>query len=150
MTTNRDVPVVYREIRKEDEQFIYSSWLRSYRNLSENQRICNDLYFFHHAKVIKKVLEDPNVTVVIVCDQEDSSNIIGYAITEARGAANIIHYCYVKHTFRKFSICKTLLTHHIADFGKKTILATHTHRNNNLMKKFNIVYNPYLQEQSED
>jgi hypothetical protein len=129
-----------RDLNQNDESFIYSSWLRSYRNSPQMKTLSNDVYYSNHKRVVESLLK--NSTVKILCSVEDPSHIFGFFSY----SNNILHFLYVKYNYRKMG----LATHLFSECGftsDNTLISTHTPTNSlkeYLDSKYNIKYNPYL------
>ncbi len=128
--------IMLRELEKDDESFIYSSWLRSYRSSPISTHMINDIYFDNHKKIIEELLSKANV--IIACNPEDPSQIYGFICYED----TTVHYLYVKYPFRKMGLGRYLFDSVCSD-ATLTII---THYNSNVKSKLNdsLIYNPYL------
>jgi hypothetical protein len=126
--------VELRSMVPEDESFIYSAWLKSYRSSPVATYLDNDTYYDNHKKIIEKLLLKANVT--ILCSKEDSSQIYGFLCHEG----NTAHYLYIKYPFRKMGLAKYLFN---SVFSDATIVITHF--NTTLKSRLDtMTYNPYL------
>ena len=140
-----NLPIVYRQMTPKDSPFVYSTWLRSYRQMPFAQNMSNDTFFHHHKQIIEKILSKPNTKVVMVCEDADPDHLYGYSVVEQYGDATIIHYVYIKHAYRKLGLAKNLITTQYPLFGDKLTFVTHESRHHKQFKdKFNIEYNPYI------
>lgn len=132
-----DLPLIIRPPVEQDLNFIFNSWLKSYRNSSFAEHIPNDIYFTFQKEVIRLLLE--RSTIFVAVNPEDSSQVYGYLVFED----NIVHWCYVKFTYRKLGVMRKLLK----ATGCDSYLCTHINKNfSNLKTKFNVVYHPWLLE----
>lgn len=86
---------------------IYATWLRSYEaNSLQTKNIKRDAFFAGHHRVLDAIFaRDPQVTLAVLPD--DESVVLGWAVTEP----GVVHYCYVKPSFRRYGIAKALLNH---------------------------------------
>lgn len=137
-------PVKTRALTESDLSFLYNSWLKSYRDSSFAEPISNNEYFGFHKAVIERIIERANV--VILCNPEDESQIYGYSVSEQVAELVIVHYIYVKQTYRNLGLAKQLLLG--ATSGDKF---TYTHRSKRLpaierksQSMQQATYNPYL------
>jgi len=124
-----------------DEGFVYSSWLKSYRNSPMASNLNNDVYYDNHKKIVQNTLE--NAVTMILCASDDEDHILGFICFEATNL-NIIHYIYIKYSYRKMGLTKFLLDT-LSDISDSTTIITHF--NNNLKSKSNelgLIYNPYI------
>lgn len=153
--------VTYRPPTPDDLAFITSSWLKSNRNSDFANYVENKAYYKLHSDLIKSILNRSLVTVI--CDPEDANHIYGYAVYELINTNLILHYIYIKFSYRNFGLAKDCLKTIYPDFGNKDIYLTHTDQvkiriieedNNHLPKKtscfikkrdkYKLQYNPYL------
>lgn len=125
-----------------DIPFIFSTWLRSYRDNSFfAKRIKNSIFFDGHHKVIEHLLQKPGLQVLVAHAGSDANTIFGYLVTEP--AAKVVHFAYVKKSFRRLGIAKALLDHFGADLNECQF--THwTFDLDSILPKFPLItYNPY-------
>lgn len=108
-----------RPMREGDVNFVISTWLKSYYEAlkwyaSGSIRVPypkDDVFFKGHQLKIKKHLEDiqsavNNGTKCSICVAPDEDNqIIGWIVYDK----DAIHYCYVKHVFRKMGVGRALV-----------------------------------------
>lgn len=142
---SQNLPIKYRSQSDNDTGFLYSTWLKSYRQMPYAQNMSNDTFFHHHKQIIKDILDKPNTIVTFIVEDTDPDHIYGYSVVERLGDAAIIHYIYVKHAYRKLGLAESLLKTQIPLLGSKLTFVTHESRHHKQFKdKFNIEYNPYL------
>jgi hypothetical protein len=136
-----------RHLTTADENFIYNSWLKSYRDSPTVKSIPNTLYYDTHHKVIEGILNSPYLKSCAACNPDDPDQIYGYAIGEETDKTRVTHWVYCKHPFRNFGIGTAL---HNSLFTSKPFVgsAYFTHRMKTtdrlLESKRSLVYNPYL------
>jgi L-amino acid N-acyltransferase YncA len=132
----------FREKQEGDLNFIMSSYLKSYRTAGDNTRMTNEVYFFNYKKIIARILE--RCQCLIACDPEDEAHLYGYILYEMIEDMPVLHYVYVKHVYRYLGIAKQLAEKAIGK-DNKAIVASHvTKIFDNVSKKYNIYYNPFL------
>lgn len=100
--------VKLRPLRPSDYNFILSSWLRSYRNSRFGKGFTNDVYYRSQTDVILGLLS--TATTLVACLPDDEERIVGYIVSqmEPMGEHFWVHYCYVRHTYRRFGIARQL------------------------------------------
>jgi ribosomal protein S18 acetylase RimI-like enzyme len=146
--TINHVPVVYREFRDDDEGFVYNSWLKSFREGSSwADKIPAQVYFSNHKKVVSKLLSESGI--VIAANPECPDQIFGYGVYQpTTGHVTVLHYIYVKHSYRKLGIAADILRMISQLSSHDTALpmaATHITGNWDALKnKWNLFYNPYV------
>lgn len=91
-------PWMFRAISPKDEAFVFSSWLKSYRDSPAMAGVPNTIYYKTMHDLIERVLA--RATVLVACDEADPETVFGYVVYEK----GTIHWIYVKHSFRSFKI----------------------------------------------
>ena len=105
-----------RDGTKDDLNFITNSWLKSAReNVTEfsNFRIDGTLFWPSMKVIIDKALK--RCLVRVAADSADQNHIIGYIVFDPYAEIRIIHWIYVKSTFRRFKVARALLTETLLD-----------------------------------
>jgi len=138
------LPINYREGLESDIPFIFSTWMRQAREMSRSNRghafLSSKIFSTHYHEMIRKILV--RCEVVVACNKTDPHQMYGYIVFENNKNSNIIHMTYVKFTFRKMGIAKSLWKTAILD--EKPIIHTADSYIFSKFKKENITYNPFL------
>lgn len=133
-----------RPANLEDIPFIFSSWLKSYRDAPAVRSVPNTIYYAQHHKIIEQIFSSKGLRVFIACDQEESSQIFSYVVGEVTPDGVTIHFIYSKFPFRNFGIA-TALEKHLTDLNPGQVQFSHAGKNHDrLIKNRKYVYNPYL------
>lgn len=141
--------VGFRPADPEDQNFIYDSWLRSYRDGSLHARAMPArIYYNNHKHVIARILDLSSV--LICCNPEDPDQIFGYVVYEAtKGKVTVFHYLYVKTTYRNLGIANLIfkeslkISEHDKEFPSVCTHETHAWHNK-LRDKWDMIFNPYV------
>ena len=144
----KNSPIRLRSSVKEDLPFIYNSWLKSYRFSHFGEKITNTIYFTDHHKVLENLIKQSEV--LIACNGEDPSQVYGYVVGGDVDGISLLHFIYVKHTFRNMGVGKTLLDALGHDKEKAGVYTHHTRMADKLAAKYNFVYHPYLMFESKE
>lgn len=133
--------VKLRPAMKEDLNFILNSWLKSYRSSPFAAKMINKVYFSNHQEVIKSILADNLITVA--CNPEDEGQIFGYMVFNTLpGNVLLIHYTYIKHTYRRMGIAKFIYDAiKTDDLG--VLYTHHTKYADFLSNKLTLIFDPY-------
>ena len=102
-----------RPFKKEDEPFIYSTWLQ---NLYVNTRWRTPptrRAFFKYHDVIEHILRKPNTKVDVCCLKDDPDVIVGYCVHEKTPVDVILHWIYVRGDWQRKGIAYDLAPKHI-------------------------------------
>lgn len=132
-------------MRYEDKDFIYSSWLRSYRPSKANVGLDSDVYYERHSNRINAILQRAGTRVVVASNPEDDDHLFGYIVFEIQATKTILHYIYVKQSYRQLGLARRMLE--ILDAGQK-LTASHYPANDKIFAKFRskgINYDPETQ-----
>jgi len=100
--------VQIRAATETDIGFIFNSWLKSYKQSSFSKFIPGAVYFDLHHKTIESILKRAKVLVAV--NPADTNQIYGYIVYETVQETSVVHYCYVKESFRKMGILTLLLS----------------------------------------
>jgi len=137
------LPIELRRARKSDIPFITSSWLKSNRYGYLPQSIPNTVYYHQHHKILEEVI--PRSVVLVACNHEDPDQILGWMCAEVVDTAMVIHYVYIKKTFRKFGLAKRLVETMAEVEKPPAFMCTHSNREvRDIVERHKIIYNPYL------
>lgn len=133
---------VIRDAHPADIAFIYSTWLRSYRNDSLiGLSVKKSIFFETYRLVLDQILAKNTTKVLVACLPEDDSVILGYLVADP--TEKVLHYIFVKDAFRRFHIAQTLYDKVFSEMGEGVVSITHsTHHVKNFIEKF--TYNPFL------
>jgi GNAT superfamily N-acetyltransferase len=136
-----------RPYRKaEDLNFVYSSWLRSYKHSSYwAKRIRHNVFFAGHQAMLNYLFAKPTFQCAVACSPEDPTQIFGYLAYEkaTEGAQPIVHFVFVKDDFRKMGVARKLFE--AAGITPPSLTFTHwTYTVDALVERWpDMVYSPY-------
>jgi len=143
--------LLIRDAQQDDANFIFNSWLKSFRRSWFAQRIPNDIFYSQQHKVVEEILSRVTTQAHVITPATDPATICGYAVTEAipgtEGRAKLVHYTYVKETFRRLGLATRLLSHAGIgpDYGQQIVFLSHiTSHFAPLAEKHGYVYNPFV------
>jgi GNAT superfamily N-acetyltransferase len=136
------VPFKIRPAMEGDVPFIFSSWLKSYRASIGTKQVNNTVFFSEHHKIIENLLRTSSTFVI--CPAEDEAQICGYICAEQVDSIFVLHYVYVKQTFRGLGIAKLLLNKFDHDPEMAGICTHMTRVGETLSQRYGFLYNPYV------
>ena len=139
---SNNAPVKLRLATQDDVPFIFSSWLKSYRNSNTTRHIPNEIYYTNHHVVIEKIIAENKV--LVACSESDDDQIFGYVVTGDYEGFFMIHYVYVKHSFRSMGIGRALLNATGHDASKASLTTHWTRAIEKLAPDLGVVFHPYL------
>lgn len=105
---NKSEVLTMREYKKEDEAFVYSTWLQNlYANTRWRTAITRKDFYKYHA-VLEVILAKPSTTVRICCLKDDPEIIVGYSVYEKTPADTILHWVFVRADWQRRGIARDL------------------------------------------
>lgn len=107
MSTVNTEHVRLRAASEEDINFIFSSWLKSYRQSDATKPFSDEIYFEGQRKLITQILMHSKAIMAVSVD--DPSHIYGWVCFEPHSPFPVLHYVYVKHVYRTFGVGRMLL-----------------------------------------
>ena len=130
-----------RNIVQEDVSFVFNSWLKSFRTGIMCSRVENSIYFSEHHKLIERLIRRSKVTMAV--DPKEPGNILGYIVYEHIDGVFVLHFLYVKHTFRNMGIGRQLCNSTGHNFETAGCASHMTNVGQKLQHRYNLVYHPY-------
>jgi predicted GNAT family acetyltransferase len=106
------------------------------------KHVDNTIYFSEHHKLVEKLLK--RSTTVIAVDPNDPATIYGYLTYERLEGILVVHYSYVKHTFRGMGVLRQLLKSIEHDWNTAGLFTHSTIISARLSLKYNLIYHPYI------
>lgn len=139
------IDVTIRAANTDDISFLMNSWLKSYRYGSWfTKRIRDSVYFKYHHQIVTGILSRGSCNVIVAVDPTDTYFILGYLVSEKFEDKNIIHYAYVKDTFRGKGVGRKLIEASGLDLNK-CCFSHWTKPVDEIIKKYaGMTYIPYL------
>lgn len=141
-------PFNFRKVVDGDLPFIYSSWLKSYRQSDYAKNLTNDVFFGEHKKLIERILASETTQIIMLVNVDDADQIYGFIVAEHRflkDPSDVVHYCYLKYNFRKFGIMSDAISKLGLLQSHKLNYITHIPRDfSKLVLRYNLSFNPYL------
>jgi hypothetical protein len=128
--------ITLREAVKEDEGFIYSTWLKGLYYGNEYMReVPEDLFGFRYRRIIETILLKSAVVMAVLT--EDTDVIIGYSVIEPRDGKMVLHWCHVKPAWRKLGIAHRLVPDEVT-------ITTHLTKVGKAIKPKRITFDPFI------
>lgn len=132
---------IIRDALPNELNFIYATWLNSYKHDSALGKSCtNTTFFAEYPSIIDKILSQPKTKISIACFPDTPNIILSYLIYEA---PNLLHYLFTKEIYRKNGIA-----HHLFEdafsFPDPSVIATHrTQQGESFLQRLKVTYNPF-------
>lgn len=140
--SDQNAPIRIRKATEADVNFIFNSWLKSMRGGPMSKDVNNTTYYSEHHKVVERLLK--SCETYVACSEADVAELYGYICAEKVQGVFVLHFAYVKHTFRGIGIGSALLNAYSHDASTASFYTHHTHMAQKLAAKYNMVYNPYI------
>jgi ATP sulfurylase len=141
---NMDLPVKIRPYQESDKPFILNSWLKSNRDNYLVRGVSNTIYYEKHHAVVMNLLAVSNT--VVLCDPESPNVVYAYVVFDILpGDILVLHYAYVKQSFRRMHLMRTLVKEILEAEKPIIIFATHDtgHISHDWMRRHDVTYDPY-------
>lgn len=138
-----NLPIVIRPAFPEEHNFIYSSWIKSGYRSRPLETVAKEIYTLNQHDIITSLLS--RCEVLVAHQYQAPENLFGYIICQKVDNVFVLHYAYVKQTFRKLGVFAGLLR--AAKFYPHLSAGFYTHSTkamSHIEHKFNLIYNPYL------
>lgn len=137
-----ETQITFRPATQDDVNFIFNSWLKSFRGGTLATGVSNPIYYAQHHRLIEGICKSAQILVAV--NAADLAQIFGYVAYEPMEGMNVVHYIYVKEPYRRLGLGKLLLEQAKID-AKKPFFCTHrTNVMRFLERRYAFVYNPYL------
>lgn len=142
-----EVNVELREFEPADANFVFHTWLKSYRRKIHS---CPDkLYYPHQQSVIARVCGDS--MCLVACDRDNPAFILSYVVGEPSRGRHVdipmlVHYAFTKLSYRRLGILRALLTQ-MGWLNRREIHVSHWTRSCRELQEaraFRLINNPYL------
>lgn len=134
--------VLIRGAKPDDIAFVMSTWLRS---LYHGSKSCSEIdrndFFRGQSEIIRNTLLNPSNSLRIAFSKDDEGEVLlGYAcLGWPLNESPILRWIYVKRAFRNVGIARQLL-----EGAQVKTVTTLTELGNEIRKKKNLKYNPFL------
>ena len=132
--TSIDSALTLRPYTETDLDFIFSSWLSSFKSSHYAGPVPDNVYWKLYQHVLEEIFKRPGFEVTVVCNKDYPDQIVAYLAWEP----GIVHYVYVKQPFRQKGIAAYTL---MATVGSKFQFTFKTAKsrffNNSFQAKFN-------------
>lgn len=143
--------VLLRDFEVTDESYVYATWLKHLRHSSpwakqlklseDDEKGFDAIYYRNFHKLIKRTLNKENVYIDIACAKDSPEVIVGYVVWQGTKANPVVHFIYVKRSFRLMKVASTMLE----GFNLSKAAFTHWTVDCGWIKKKlpSLVYDPY-------
>jgi hypothetical protein len=137
--TERGIEYALRPYRGEqDDPLLFSNWCNQIRKQSPFNTFTPE-EFSQHRFIIHSLIDRCGVT--LACRPDDEGFVYGWIC----GADPVLHFIYVRNTFRCLGIGSTLMRLAFPGFKERTIYYTHpTKAMRHFAPRWNAKFNPYL------
>lgn len=124
-----------------DKNFIFNSWLKSYRSSDFAKDQCNAVYYDNYKIIVENILKRSKI--VVACNPQDYTQVYGYIVYEDLPADNLlVHFVYTKYTYRKFGVAKKLLVS-IRRSNNPILISHYVKSLEKIKDKITFIYDPF-------
>jgi GNAT superfamily N-acetyltransferase len=133
-----------RPARGSDLNFLYSTWLNSYRcDSSLGRSTKKSVFFAQYYGVLDAIFEKPGTATLVACLPDDESVILSFLVF----GPGVVHYCFTKQSFRRLGIARSLFeAARERGLGAGAVEYSHKTRHAALIvdTRQDFTYNPFL------
>lgn len=116
MTMTMPFPCAFRPYNETDTGLVVHSWLESYHDGAPWLRKARfGRYKGPMRRAIHRVLT--RSTVVVACDPEDQTHVLGWVAAELVGRIAVMHYAYVRQARREKGLARELARRALEQLG---------------------------------
>lgn len=127
-----------RDYLPEDRNFILATFLRGlYYGDSWFSAIPKAIFMENAHRMIEQKLDTPGVHVQVACLSDDPSVILGYSISRCLYGVNVLDWIFVKNSWRRQGIAKTLTPEPLHAVTTLTKMGK-------ALKPAHVIFNPYI------
>lgn len=87
--------------------FVFSSWLKSYKESDFAKIVSNHIFYKEHHALIDSLLKKGQCFVAV--NKTDEDQIYGWICANIVNKPHLLHYVYVKHPYRGLGLSKIML-----------------------------------------
>ena len=133
---------IIRSAEESDIPFIYSSFLNCIKyDSAVGLSVRKGIFFENYRTVIDSILRNENCNVLIACKPDETKVIFSFLVFEP----TIIHFVFVKESFRNFGIAKALFNQAFLDYKGDVTITHRTQFIESLLRNHaQLVYNPFV------
>lgn len=103
------VQLAIRPGQEADLPFVFNSWLKSFKTRSQfARRITDEVFYRWHKLVVSRILQRPGTQLLVATPEGEPDTILGYLVMEQQDV-QVLHFAYVKTSFRRFGIARALV-----------------------------------------
>lgn len=105
-----DEGLVYRPYYENDIAFIRSSWSNSYfKGCRHHKTVTPEEFHKFHRPLIDRFFDRPTATIIVVHGESEPDTIIGWIAVEILSTHLLIHYVYIKNTFKHEKLLQKII-----------------------------------------
>jgi|TARA_R110000868_G_scaffold43972_8_gene147503 GNAT superfamily N-acetyltransferase len=135
--------MITRPVDNDDLSFIFSSWMRSFKQSYTVRPVPSKIYHDNQKQIIEYIIARSEI--IIACNAEDPAHIFGWACYEIE-PIHTLHYVYVKQPYRSMGIASALLiqSYNAKRSASAPTQATHSTKGYTFLQtSFDMIYNPF-------
>ena len=131
-----------RAIQDSDKNFIFSTWLKSHRATQDNKRMVNSVYYTNFSEIVTNILT--TCSVKVACEPGDNDHIYGYIAYRYIDEMPVVHFVYVKQTYRRLGIMDHLITSLVKDKDIPVVCTFTSEVYDKIKQRYGLFYNPFM------
>lgn len=145
-----EIPCIIRPYQADDENLVYDSWLKDFRESEHARRIGNAIYYNNHRELITSLIDGPSSALRVVALEASPTQVLSWALGELEQRA--LHYVFTKKSWRTVGAARALVAALSIEGGwpqdSELACTHHTHyfdeiRTRSVAWRRRLVFNPY-------
>ena len=129
-----------------EQTFIIRTWLDLYRLNYTSRSIPNEVYFWHHHKLVESLRDRPQAKWIVCAHPDDASVIFAFGCGELTPEAPVLHFAFVKSRFRRWGLATRIVDELAQGYDRPPALVV-THMTPDFRRfrhQLPVIFNPYL------
>jgi len=124
MTSLAGESLIYRPYGEDDIPFIRSSWANSYyKGCTDHKAVATEDFHSFHRPLQDRFFKKPTATVIIAHEESEPDIIIGWIAVEVISTHLLVHYVYIKNTFKGENLLKGIIER--VNTKRRPVIITH-------------------------
>ena len=135
--------VLVRPYSNGDEGIVVANWARQIRRLDPFSAMSPEAFRRHVHQVVVPLLS--RAPTVMACCPEEPSQVYGFICGETSGDEQVLHFLYVRSTWRRGGVATTLLRFLFPALGNQLLWFTYPARAARYhSERWRLSFNPYM------
>ena len=142
------IPICYRALHLCDIDLVVKRWMAHIRKLHPFSEMSKEEFDDHKELLARLITRAPPI---IACEPEHPEQAFGWICGEHVGKKAVLHFVYVRKTWRRLGLATQLMKITFPALGKETVYITHPSRSLSYHRdRWMLKFNPYMVAEHEN